>query len=180
RTALQAGEFEWRRGQIEVAQARFVEAAQADRWAIEPRERMAEVSLQRWRTSHRESDFEESVQRWEVLADSLPFSSRPNRRLGQAWLSKFEKSHDRNDARKSAESFAAAVERYPHHAGLLAEWAIACEVAGLDEKAREVARRALRQDDINRQAGHSDKYLESDLRSRMDRLAGPAGGSEAN
>lgn len=180
RTALQAGEFEWRRGQIEVAQARFVEAAQADRWAVEPRERMAEVSLQRWRTSHRESDFEESVQRWEVLAESLPFSSRPNRRLGQAWLSKFEKSHDRNDARKSAESFAAAVERYPHHAGLLVEWAIACEVAGLDEKAREVARRALRQDDINRQAGHSDKYLESDLRSRMDRLAGPAGGSEAN
>ena len=172
RTSMQAGDFEWRRGQIEVAQARFFEAARTDPWAIEPRERLAEVSFQRWRTSHRESDFEESVKRWQVLASSLPFSSRPNRRLGQAWLSKFEKSHDRDDARQSAESFAAAVQRYPHHAGLLSEWAIACDGAGLDEMACDVAQRALRQDNINRQAGHSDKYLSPDLRSRMERLAG--------
>jgi hypothetical protein len=97
--------------------------------------------------------------------------------MGQAWLAKFEQSRSPDDAKKSAESFAAAVERYPHHAGLLSEWAIACEEAGLAERAREVAGRALRQDDINRHAGHSDKYLASDLRSRLNRLAGA---SEAN
>lgn len=177
RTSLQAGDFEWRRGQIEVAQSRFFEAVQADRWAIEPRERLAEVSFQRWRTAHRERDFDEALDRWDVVRKRMPHSSRPDRRLGQVWLAKFEQSRNPDDARKSAESFAAAVERYPHHAGLLSEWAIACEAAGLAEKAREVARRALRQDDINRQAGHSDKYLASDLRSRMDRLSG---GSEAN
>ena len=172
RTSLQAGDFEWRRGQIEVAHARFLEADQADRWAIEPIERLAEVSFQRWRTAHRDRDFEETVQQLEHFKDLLPFSSRPYRRLGQVWLAKFEQSHDIEDARKSVAYFEGAVERYPHLAKLLAEWAIACEAAGLANTARDVALRALRQDNINRQAGHSDKYLSPDLRSRMERLTG--------
>ena len=172
RTSLQAGDFEWRRGQIEVAHARFLDAAQADRWAIVPHERLAEVSFERWRTGHRERDFQETVQRLEVIKERLPFSSRPYRRLGQAWLAKFEQSRNLEDAKRSAAYFEAAVERYPNLATLLCEWAIACKSADLDETAREVGRRALRQDDINRKAGHSDKYLGAELRSRMERLVG--------
>ena len=130
------------------------------------------ISFQRWRTAHRDRDFEETVQQLEHFKDLLPFSSRPYRRLGQVWLAKFEQSHDIEDARKSVAYFEGAVERYPHLAKLLAEWAIACEAAGLANTARDVAQRALRQDNINRQAGHSDKYLSPDLRSRMERLTG--------
>ncbi len=172
RTSLQAGDFEWRRGQIEVAHARFLDAAQADRWAIEPIERLAEVSFQRWRTAHRDRDFDETVQHLEHVRDTLPFSSRPYRRLGQVWLAKFEHSHDLEDARKSATFFEGAVERYPHLARLLSEWAIACEAAEMANTAHDAAQRALRQDEINRKAGHSDKYLSPNLRSRMERLAG--------
>ena len=172
RTSMQAGDFEWGRRQIEAAQARYLAAAEGDRWAIEPLERLADLALQRWQQTQREADFDIARQHLHAICDRLPFASRSHRRLGHAWLARFDRSHSPDHARMAAASFAAAVERYPHHAALLSEWAIACEGAGMSEMAREAARRAIRQDDINRQAGHSDKYLNAEIRRRMDRLAG--------
>ncbi len=172
RTSLQAGDFEWGRRQIESAQARFLDAAAADRWAIEPWERLADVAVQRWQQSQLDADFEVAIGRLQAVHDRLPFASRSHRRLGQAWMLRFDRSHFPDHARTAAESFAAAVGRYPHHAALLSEWAIACDGAALSEAAREAARRAIRQDDLNRQAGHSDKYLNANVRRRMERLAG--------
>ena len=68
-------------------------------------------------------------------------------------------------------AYTVAVERYPHHAALLSESATASERAGSIEQARETARRAVRQDDLNRRAGHSDKFLDGQMRRRMERLA---------
>jgi len=171
RTALQAGDFEWGRRQFESAQARYREAAEVDRWAIEPVERLADLEYQRWQQTRLDGDFDTTIRRLRAVSDRLPFASRPLRRLGQAWLSRFDYSHSTDHARAAAESFAAAVERYPHHALLLSEWAIASDGAASNENAREAARRATRQDDINRNAGHSDKYLSAEIRSRMDGLA---------
>ena len=81
-------------------------------------------------------------------------------------------SHQEQHAERAVAAFAVAVEHYPHHAGLLSESAIASELAGLNEQARETARRAVRQDDLNRSAGHSDKYLDDRMRRRVARLAG--------
>ena len=178
RTSLQAGDFEWGRHQIESAQARYLNAAEADPWAIEPWERLADLGLQRWQQSKLDADFDAAIRRLQVVSDRLPFASRPLRRLGQAWLSRFNRSHSPNQAKIAAEFFVAAIERYPHHATLLSEWAIACEGAGWDENAREAARKSIRQDEINRVAGHTDKYLSSDVRRRMERLA--SGDSPAN
>ena len=172
RTSMQAGDFEWGRRQIEAAQARYLAAAEGDRWAIEPLERLADLALQRWQQTQREADFDITLLHLHAVCDRLPFASRSHRRLGHAWLVRFDRSHSPDHARMATESFATAVERYPHHAALLSEWAIACEGAGLSDAAREGARRAIRQDDINRQAGHSDKYLNAEFRRRMDRLAG--------
>lgn len=171
RTSLQAGDFEWGHRQIESAQAQFLDAVAADRWAIEPWERLADVAVQRWQQTQVDADFEVAIGHLQAVHDRLPFASRSYRRLGQAWMLRFDRSHLPNHARTAAESFAAAVERYPHHAALLSEWAIACDGAALNEAAREAARRAIRQDDLNRQAGHSDKYLNADVRRRMERLA---------
>lgn len=172
RTSLQAGDFEWGRRQLEAARARFLAAALADPWSIEPVERLAELAFQRWRATGQEQDFDEAVKRWEEVSRLLPFASRPYRKLGQVWLSRFDSSHSNDHAKRAAEGFASAVERYPHHAGLLSEWAIACDGAGLSEKARNAARRAIRQDDTNQQAGHTDKFLSAEVRARMERLAG--------
>ncbi len=171
RTSLQAGDFEWGRRQIESAQARYLDAVEADPWAIEPWERLADLRLQRWQQSQLDADFDAAIRRLQVVSDRLPFASRPLRRLGQAWLSRFDRSHSPNHARIAAEFLVAAIERYPQHATLLSEWAIACEGAGSDENAREAARQSIRQDDINRAAGHTDKYLNTDVRRRMERLA---------
>ncbi len=171
RTSLQAGDFEWGRRQIESAQTRYLNAAEADPWAVDSWERLADLGLQRWQQSQLDTDFETAIRRLQVVSDRLPFASGPLRRLGQAWLSRFERSHSPNHARIAAEFFIAAIERYPHHATLLSEWAIACEGAGWDESAHEVARQSIRQDEINRVAGHADKYLSPEVRRRMERLA---------
>ena len=171
RTWLQLGDAEWERQRPEAAQAHYLEAAAADRWAIEPLERSAEIEYQRWQQSRLDADFDEAVRRRQLALDRLPFASRPHRRLGQIWQSRFERSRDPRHAQAAAAAFAAAVERYPHHAELLSEWATACDGAGLIPAAREAARRAIRQDDLNRQAGHADKFLAERTRSRMEQLA---------
>lgn len=171
RTSLQAGDFEWGRRQIEAAQTRYFDAAQADPWAIEPLERLGELAFQKWRITERDQDFDEATRRWGQVAAVLPFASRSHRRLGQAWLARFERSGVTDHAQWAADLLALAVTRYPHHAELQSEWAVACEGAGLRDNAREVARRAIRQDDLNRQAGHTDKFLTAEVRRRMERLA---------
>lgn len=178
RTSLQAGDFEWGRRQIESAQARYLDAVEADPWAIQPQERLADLGLQRWQQTQLDANFDVAVRLFQVVIDRLPFASRSHRGLGQAWLARFDRSHSPDHARRAAESFAAAVERYPQHAVLLSEWGIACDGAELRVPARDAARRAIHQDDINRQAGHSDKYLSVEIRGRMEQLAG--GGSAAN
>ena len=181
RTSLQIGDAEWGRGQFAAASQRYLEASRADPYAIEPLERLAEAAFQRWQTSHAEHDFEESVQRRQVVITRLPFASRPFRRLGQVWMARFEHSREVPDATRAVEAYSAAVERYPHHAELLSESATASEQAGLIEQAQETARRAVRQDDLNRRAGHSDKFLDGQTRRRMERLAAePSEPSEPN
>ena len=172
RTALQAGDFEWGQQRVESAQARYREAVEADRWAIEPVQRLADLSFQRWQQTQLDTDFESAVERLHVVCEQLPFASSPQRRLGQAWLARFERSQSADHARAAAAAFALAVERYPHHAALLSEMATASEGAGQGDQAGDAARRALQQDDINRKAGHSDKYLSTKTRQRMERLAG--------
>jgi len=172
RTSLQAGDFEWGRRQIKSAQARYLKAAEADPWATEPWERLADLGLQRWQQSQLDADFEAATRHLQVVSDRVPFASGPLRRLGKAWLSRFDRSRAKDQARIAAEFFVAAIERYPHHATLLSEWAIACEGAGWDQNAREAARQSIRQDEINRTAGHTDKYLSPDVRRRMLGLAG--------
>ncbi len=171
RTSLQIGDAEWGRGQFAAASKRYLDASGADPYAIEPLERLAEAAFQRWQATHAEHDFEESVQRRQVVITRLPFASRSFRRLGQVWMARFEHSREVPDATHAVEAYSAAVERYPHHAELLSESATASEQAGLIEHARETARRAIRQDDLNRRAGHSDKFLDDKTRRRMERLA---------
>lgn len=177
RTSLQLGDAEWGRSPS-AARQRYLDANRADPYAIEPLDRLADVAFQRWQNTRSDQDFDESMKYRQMVADVLPFASRPFRRLGQTWLARFEHSHDARDATRAVAAFDTAVERYPHHAELLSEWAVACEKAGLLDKAREAARRAVRQDELNRLAGHSDKYLDGPTRERLERLIGEA--SEPN
>ena len=170
RTSLQMGDAEWERHQANSALARYRDAANADRWAIEPLNRMAEISFLSWQQTRTESDFDDVLRKNQAVIDRLPFASRPYRRLGQVWQRRFERSNAVSDATHSARALEAAVARYPHHAELLSELAIACAEANQTVVARDAARRAIQQDDLNHHAGHSDKYLPEMTRLRMQQL----------
>ncbi len=171
RTSLQIGDAEWGRGQFASAGKQYLEALRADPYAIEPLERLTEAAFQRWQAKQAERDFDESVEHLQAVNTRLPFASRPFRRLGQLWMAHFERTRSTQDAARAVDAYAVAVLHYPHHAGQLSESATASEQAGMIEQAREMARRAVRQDDLNRNAGHSDKFLDDKTRSRMERLA---------
>jgi tetratricopeptide (TPR) repeat protein len=171
RTSLQLGDAEWGRGQNMAVRQRYLDASRADPYAIEPLDRLAEAAFQHWQATHAEHDFEESVKRMQAVITRLPFASRPYRRLGQIWMARFDHSRDAQDAVRAVAAYTDAIERYPHHAALLSELALAGEQAGLNEQTQEAARRAVQQDDLNRSAGHSDKYLNDQTRRRMQRLA---------
>ena len=170
RTALELGDAAWMEHRnLEAAFANYANAVAADRFSLEPLERIADLSFQRASQSQQAADFEEAAQRQKTLIARLPFSPHPYRRLGQLWLARFEKTQDRVDAKRAAAAFDAAVKRYPHHAALLSEWATALNGAGQATAAQEAARRALAQDDVNRRAEHTDKYLDAVTRSRLER-----------
>src|SRR5206468_2023016 len=106
RTSLQTGDWEWEHRRAEAAQTRYLAAADADRWAIEPVERLSELAFQRWQQSRRDDDFDVAIGRLQTVQQRLPFASRPLRRIGQMWLSRFTISRDLLHARLSASAFA--------------------------------------------------------------------------
>ncbi|MCA9094050.1 MAG: O-antigen ligase family protein, partial [Planctomycetaceae bacterium] len=66
---------------------------------------------------------------------------------------------DPSFALAAGEYFEKAIERSPTRADLIADAAAAMELAGKGERSRELARKGLELDELNHQAGHSDKYL---------------------
>ena len=74
-------------------------------------------------------------------------------------LAKFARSGDRHDAAAAADALAQAVERYPNDSSLLRLRATALSDAGQAGEAKAEAERALKLDQINRQCGHTDRYL---------------------
>ena len=75
------------------------------------------------------------------------------------------------DAAAAVAALQRGVERYPHHSRLLADLATAHDGAEQTEPARAVADKALRQDDLNRRLGHTDKLLPDNLRQRLMKMS---------
>lgn len=86
------------------------------------------------------------------------------------YRARIEKSSE--TAKLAAATFEQAVRRAPQRADLLADAAEAASLAGDSVRSRELAVRALALDDLNHQAGHSDKYLMKDQQARLQSLVG--------
>lgn len=154
-----------------IAERHYLAAIQADPLAIEPLDRLADIAWMRCQQSGRPEDFETTVRLRRELIARMPFSSMWHRRLGQNALTWFDRTNDPSAATLAAESFQAAVERYPNRAELVAEWATALAADQQHHEATKVAQKALKLEAINRKARHSDKYLTADIRKRMEKLA---------
>jgi hypothetical protein len=145
----------------------YEEARQADPYSPEPLERLAEVHFQNWQRNGSEREFEEAVKisRRAVLLD--PVSYRIYRQLGRMHFQKAERSHSPTEAKAAVDYLKEAAARYPSSSFLRAELAMAFEQAGETEAAVREAAKALELDKINRDAGHSDKFLPEDIVERL-------------
>ena len=149
----------------------FEAAATADPYSPEPAESLSELYFQIWLGSRRERDFERAVQFGESAITLDPAAAGGYRRLGMIYFQRGMLQNSAADANRAVAYLSKAVERYPNYAPLRAESAMTFELAGDAESARKEAKTALQLDQINRAAGHRDKYLPSDLVRKLNSLA---------
>lgn len=156
-----AGDDAYLNGNSARAEFMYRQAAAADPLSPEPMERLADLTYRRWQgaTESEEEIFRaaERFARSAIAAD--PHNANQYRRLGEWFQARFERSGQVGDARAAVDNFREAVKRYPHHAGLRAELAIAYSRIGADAEACREAQAALELEAANREAGHVDKFL---------------------
>jgi O-Antigen ligase len=165
-------------GDVNRAILDFGAAALRDPFSPEPPEKLADAFFARWQsgrsTSSAIDDFAKCQESLEMAIKLDPFNPRLYRRLGQLDLAKFARSGDKHDADAAADALSQAVERYPNDSSLRAMRANALSDAGRVKAAKTEAERALELDKINRQHGHTDRYLADATVLQLRRLAAAA------
>lgn len=156
---LALGDEALSRGATERGIKSYRAAAQADRLAPQPVERLAAVMQRDWLATGDDQAFQKCVQYRQQAVERNPLAVAGWRLLGETWRLRFEKTGQLEDARKGAENLQQAVSRHPTNAVLLVELARSQFDARDFPAARNAALRALELDAINHRLGHSDKYL---------------------
>ncbi len=165
-------------GNADRALADFAAAALRDPLSPDPSEKLAEAYFARWQATGQgpsSDDFAKATQSLETAIQLDPDNPRLYRRLGAMDLAKFARSVDRNDARAAVEALGHAADRYPNDASLRALRATAFGDAGRVQEAKAEAERALALDRINRENGHTDRYLPDETVRRLQQLAAVSG-----
>lgn len=155
-------------------EAAYLQATEADPLASGPWERLAaaRIAAAREETNPpRKSElFQTAIEAQREAISRDPHNFSGYRVLGLYFQEWHRQSGDRAEAVAAAEALTQAAIRYPHHATLQAELALARLAAGEEQGAADAARRALELDSINRGAGHRDKYLSDELRQEMEAI----------
>ena len=150
----------------------YQKADEADPYSPEPVQRLGELHFQRWRRNGSERDFDEAVRYGRLAIERDPASNLGYRQLGRWYLERAESRASAADAKTAGEFLSQAVERYPHSAPLRADLAQALDQSGQAEPAAAQARQALELNQINRDAGHIEKFLPEELQKTLKRIAG--------
>lgn len=139
----------------------------------QPWSRLGDLFFHKWQVSreHDNEDFEKAVAAQQQAIRRNPLSYQVHQSLGMFYAERAARTADPDDKMKAVSELQIAVKYYPHNAALLAEAARVFELGGNAELAKLTARQALEQDDINRSAGHQDKWLTEERRQDMKRLS---------
>ena len=169
---LLAGDQLVRRGVLDGADGEYQAAAAADLWSAEPIRRRAELAYRRAQTDQFRSNdlFQSAVGLMRDVKMRDPTSFRDDVRFGAWWIERWHATGNVGDAEEAVAAYERVFGRYPTNASLMAELAFARDSAGSGEAAKEVARRSLRQDTINHERGHIDRYLTDQVRNRLESL----------
>lgn len=169
---MSAGDRHVERGQRQLADSEYSSAAQADEWASEPWRRRAELA-------YREAVSEQSRsnESFQIAVDLLhqakrrdPNGFRDDLQLGEWWRTRWRKTSDVHDIQEAVKAFSTAYGRYPTNAILMGDLALSLVDAEDRQSGQQMAEKALRQDHINQEWGHVDRFLEPGIRTRLTSL----------
>jgi len=170
---LAAGDRLIQKGAFGGADSAYALAAMADPISGEPWRRRAELAY--LRAEHDQFRSNESFQNAvRLLGEAVrrdPSNFHDDRRLGDWWQQRWQQSRRQSDAQAAADAYEHGWKRYPTNPILISQLALALDAAEEPERAREVAKRALMQDGINRERGHVDRYLADPVTDRLRVLA---------
>jgi hypothetical protein len=171
---LQLGDYEAISGKpARQAIKRYRDAAEADTLSAEPYIRMSQAYLHQWKLTGDSSFFDQSIENAQQARTLSPRSPQVAHELGYAWLVRAHGTSpiDQNAIDSAVKELQNAFEMYPTNPTWAAETAQALALAGEPTKASEIAHRALKLDEINRGAGHVDRYLPDELLADVKRIA---------
>ena len=169
---LFAGDQLVRRGMRQAADAEYRAAEDADRWSAEPIRRRAELAYRQAQADqfHSNESFQTAVGLMRNVKSRDPTSFRDDVRLGSWWMERWNSTKNAEDAKEAVAVYERVCARYPTNALLMAELAFARDSAGLGDSAKEIASQSLRQDAINHERGHIDRYLSDQVRIRLESI----------
>ncbi|MGZ0173136.1 MAG: O-antigen ligase family protein [Planctomycetales bacterium] len=170
---LRLGDYEAINGQpTRQVVSQYRRAAKADTLSADPYIRLSQSYLHQWKQTGESSFFDQSIEHAQKARTLSPHSPQVAHAIGYAWLVRA-----RGTSRKDQNAIASAVtelqntfEMYPTNPTWTAETAQALAMAGESDKASEMAHRAFKLDEINRGAGHSDRYLSDELLADVRRM----------
>jgi hypothetical protein len=111
--------------------------------------------------------FQTAVDRLNETRLRDPLNPHFDRRLGEWWLERFRVTRDRHHAQEAVSAYEQAWRRYPTNSFLMAELADAYDATENVDVRRAVSRKAVQQDQINRDCGHVDRLLADPVREKL-------------
>ncbi len=159
-------------GDVTRARRLYQLAAETDPLSPEPSFRLSNLAFRTLQSGGSNSAFDQAVEFGEMAADLDPDSPQVHIHLARVF--EWQAPHDGNEnhLNHSVERYEAALERYPTQPHWLGEYATDLNLCGRNDDARRAARRALELDNLNRAAGHIDRFLDAEIRKEVEKLAG--------
>lgn len=148
-------------------------AADADTLTPQPYVRLSQFYLHQWKQTRDETFFDQSIEAGEHARSLSPNNPQVAHEIGYTWLVRARGTSPKNENAIAAavHELQNALQMYPTHPTWTAETAQALALAGDSPKAATMASRALELDEINRGAGHVDRYLPDDLQTEVKQIA---------
>ena len=170
----QLGDYDAINGQpARTVVGRYNRAAAADTLTPEPYIRLSQFYLHQWKQTRDDTFFDQSIEAAERARSLSPHSPQVAHEVGYAWLVRASDTspEDQNAIMAAVKELQNALEMYPTHPKWTAETAQALALADDSLRAASKARRALELDEINRGAGHVDRYLPDELLEAVTEIA---------
>jgi len=172
RSEIQSGDHEVTlSSRLDRARSHYQLAAEADPFSPAALMRLSGLAFALWEQNGQDEDFTEGVQLALEASRRNPHSGIYQYQTGIRYRQRFEQTKNQDFAIEAASRLERALTSYPTHPLWNAEYTLALADAGLRDQARRAARKTLRLETINREAGHLDRFLPDSILKTVRELA---------